>query len=310
MRIFVADPLNAEAVRLLAREGHEVITQPDTPAAELGAAIRGCEALIVRGKTKVSREVLATADGLRMVCRAGSGVDNIDLDAARDAGVAVFNTPGANSTSVAELAWALILALHRRLVAAAGSMAAGRWEKKKFSGHEVHGRILGVIGLGQIGKQVARIGQAFGCHVLAHDPFIDVTELMTGVSDASLEKLLSESDIVTLHLPVSADTQNLLDAERLSAMKKGAVLVNCARGGLVDEECLYRLLVDGHLAGAALDVFEREPPEGNPLLGLPQVIATPHIGAATAEAQQRAGVRAAETVLSFLARGDAPGRVV
>jgi D-3-phosphoglycerate dehydrogenase len=133
---------------------------------------------------------------------------------------------------------------------------------------------------------------------------------MTGVSDASLEKLLSESDIVTLHLPVSADTQNLLDAERLSAMKKGAVLVNCARGGLVDEECLYRLLVDGHLAGAALDVFEREPPEGNPLLGLPQVIATPHIGAATAEAQQRAGVRAAETVLSFLARGDAPGRVV
>jgi D-3-phosphoglycerate dehydrogenase len=310
MRIFVSDPLNPEAVRLLAREDHEVLERPDIAGDELGAALRGSAALIVRGRTKVTREVLAEAKGLRLVCRAGSGVDNIDLDAAAQIGVAVFNTPGANSTSVAELAWGLILSLHRKLVPAASSMAAGRWEKKKFSGHEVHGRKLGVIGLGQIGKQVARIGQAFGCHVLAHDPFIDVTEVMPGVREASLETLLSESEIVTLHLPASAETRNLLDAERLSAMREGAILVNCARGGLVDEEKLHGLLVDGHLAGAALDVFEREPPAGSPLLELPNVIATPHIGAATAEAQERAGLRAAEAVLSFLSRGEAPGRVV
>ena len=189
-------------------------------------------------------------------------------------------------------------------------MAGGRWEKKKFSGHEVSGRTLGVIGLGQIGRQVAALGRAFGCRVMAHDPLVDVAAAMPEIEAVDLDQLLAGSDIVTLHIPLTAETRRLLDDDRLSAMKRGAVLVNCARGGLVDEEALHRLLVEGHLAGSALDAFVKEPPEGSPLLRLPQVVATPHIGAATSEAQVRAGVRAAEAVHAFLSGGEPVGRVV
>jgi D-3-phosphoglycerate dehydrogenase/(S)-sulfolactate dehydrogenase len=310
MRILVSDALNPEAIRLLSSRGHEVLERPDITGEELTHVLKGYDALIVRGRTRVTREVLAGAGGLRVICRAGSGVDNIDLDAAREKDIAVFNTPGANSTSVAELTWGLILAVHRRLAAAAASTAGGLWEKKKFSGHEISGRTLGVIGLGQIGKQVATIGLGFGCRLVAHDPQVEVPAAVPGAEAVNLDQLLAASDIVTLHLPLTAGTRHLLDADRLSAMKKGAVLVNCARGGLVDEKCLHRLLIEGHLAGAALDAFEQEPPEGSPLLGLPQVVSTPHIGAATSEAQARAGMRAAGAVHAFLTTGEAAGRVI
>jgi D-3-phosphoglycerate dehydrogenase len=307
VRVFVSDPLSRDAIAVLANAGVEVLEQEDASGEQLGVALRGSDALIVRGRTRVTEEVLARAAGLRAVCRAGSGVDNIDLAAARARGIAVFNTPGANAVSVAELTWALILALHRNLVPAAVSTAAGRWEKSTLSGSEVRDRTLGVIGLGQIGRLVAGYGLAFGCRVLGYDPAAPAPE---GIETADLDRLLRESDIVTLHVPLDEGTRRLLDRERLASMKEGAVLVNCARGGTIDEEALYEQLVSGRLGGAALDVFAEEPPRDRKLLELETVLATPHIGAATADAQRRAGVRAAEIVRDFLLQGEALGRVV
>lgn len=307
MRVFVSDPLNREAVALLAAAGVEVLEQEDASGEQLGVALRGSDALIVRGRTRVTEEVLARAAGLRAVCRAGSGVDNIDLAAARARGIAVFNTPGANAVSVAELTWALILALHRHLVPAAISTAAGRWEKSAFAGRELSGRVLGVIGLGQIGRLVASYGVAFGCRVLGYDP---AAPAPPGTEAAELAAVLRESDVVTLHVPLEDTTRQLLDGTRLASMRRGAVLVNCARGGVVDEQALYELLVSGHLGGAALDVFHEEPPRDRRLIELDTVLATPHIGAATEDAQRRAGLRAAEIVRDFLLQGEAVGRVV
>lgn len=306
MRVFVADPLSPEATEILARAGLEVLEQTDAAGSQLGVSLTGADALIVRGRTRVTAEVLGLARGLRAVCRAGSGVDNIDLDAARQHGVAVFNTPGANAISVAELSWGMALALARHLVPAAVSTAQGAWEKSRFEGREWHGRTVGVIGLGQIGSRVAGYALAFGCRVLGTDP---VAPAPAGVEAASLDRLLAESDLVTLHVPLTDETRLLLDRGRLGRMRRGACLVNCARGGLVDEDALHDLLVAGHLAGAALDVFAEEPPRDRRLVRLAQVIATPHVGAATAEAQRRAGVRAAEIVRDFLLAGEAPGRV-
>ncbi len=310
MRVFVSDPLNREAVSLLASEGFEVLEQPDLDGASLGVALKGSSGLILRGKTKVTAEVLQHAGHLRVICRAGSGVDNIDLESAKEKQIAVFNTPGANSTSVAELTWGLILALHRKIALASESMKQGRWEKKSFSGHEVFGRRLGVIGLGQIGSQVARLGIAFGCKVVGHDANVDASLVSNQMESAPLDELLATSDIVTLHLPLNAETRGLLAGGMLATMKKGAVLVNAARGGLVDETELLGLLKNGHLAGAGLDVFEDEPPANQELISLSNVVATPHIGAATAEAQSRAGLRAATTVAEFLRDGEPPGRIV
>jgi len=307
VRVFVSDPLNREAIALLAAAGVEVLEQEDASGEQLGVALRGSDALIVRGRTQVNEDVLSRAAGLRAVCRAGSGVDNIDLEAARTRGIAVFNTPGANAVSVAELTWAMILAHHRRLVPAAVSTAAGRWEKSAFTGRELEGRVLGVIGLGQIGRRVAGFGAAFGCRVLGYDPMAPAPP---GAEASALDVLLRTSDIVTLHVPLDAGTRRLLDAARLASMKRGAVLVNCARGGVVDEEALYELIVSGHLGGAALDVFDDEPPHDRKLIELDRVLATPHIGAATEDAQRRAGVRAAEIVRDFLLQGEAAGRVV
>jgi D-3-phosphoglycerate dehydrogenase len=306
LRVFVADPLNREAVEILARAGLEVLEQADIAGGQLAAALRDTDALIVRGRTRVTAEVLAGGSSLRAVCRAGSGVDNIDVAAARTRGVAVFNTPGANAISVAELAWGMALALARHLVPAAVSTAQGGWEKSRFEGREWSGRTVGVIGLGQIGRRVASYARAFGCRVLGHDPLVPPPD---GVLAVDLETLLAESHLVTLHVPLTEETRHLLDRRRLESMRRGASLVNCARGGLVDEAALYDLLVSGHLAGAGLDVFAEEPPRDRRLTALPQVVATPHVGAATAEAQRRAGVAAAEIVRDFLLAGDAPGRV-
>ncbi len=306
MRVLVADPLSREAVDILAHAGFEVLQQTDADGEHLGASLQGATALLVRGRTRVTREVLARAGALRVVCRAGSGVDNIDLAAARERGVAVFNTPGANAVSVAEFAWALILALHRRIVPAAVSTAGGGFGKSEYAGAELNGRTLGVVGLGRIGRLVCGYGAAFGCRVLGRDPFAPAPP---GVAAVELETLLAESDVVTLHLPLLDETRNLLDRDRLSHMKRGAFLINCARGGLVDESALYDLLVAKHLGGAGLDVFAEEPPRESRLLALPEVLATPHIGASTGEAQRRAGVRAAEIVRDFLVSGEAPERV-
>jgi D-3-phosphoglycerate dehydrogenase len=309
VKIWIADRLGPEAVQVLAQAGYEVIERSGLAGSELGTALAGSDALLVRGATKVTRDVIAKANGLRAVARAGSGVDNIDLAACREKGIAVFNAPGANAVSVAEHAWALILALFRRIPEAAASMRAGRWDKADLGGREVRGKTLGVVGFGRIGQEVGRIGLAFGCHVLAHDPLVDVEDTVAGVSASSLDDLLAVSDIVTLHAPLLPETRGLLSAERLSRLKPTAVLVNCARGDLVDEAALERVLADGKLAGAGLDVFTVEPPGDRAILRLPNVVATPHVAASTPEAQKRAGIEAASAIRDFLATGRAPGRV-
>ena len=309
MKVWIADRLGPDAARLLTQAGYEVVERSGLEGEELGKALAGADALLVRGATQVTRAVLAKANGLRAVARAGSGVDNIDLDACRDQGVAVFNAPGANAVSVAEHAWALILAVFRHLPRAAQSMAAGRWEKSQLGGREVRGKTLGIVGFGRIGQEVARLGLAFGCDVVGHDPLVDAALAVPGARAASLDDLLATSDIVSLHAPLVPETRGLLNAERLARMKAGAVLVNCARGALVDETALESALTQGRLAGAGLDVFQTEPPGERPLFHLPNVIATPHVAASTPEAQTRAGIEAAAAVRDFLATGAAPGRV-
>lgn len=309
MKIWIADRVGSDAARVLTQAGYEVVERSGLAGDELGRALAGADALLVRGATKVTREVLASANGLRAVARAGSGVDNIDLDACREKSVAVFNAPGANAVSVAEHAWALILALFRHLPRAATSMAAGRWEKNELGGREVRGKTLGVVGFGRIGQEVARLGLAFGCDVVGHDPLVDAALAVPGARAASLDDLLAASDIVSLHAPLVPETRGLVSAERLRRMKPGAVLVNCARGALVDETALETALREGRLAGAGLDVFQTEPPGDRPLLKLPNVVATPHVAASTPEAQTRAGIEAASALRDFLATGTAPGRV-
>jgi D-3-phosphoglycerate dehydrogenase len=309
-RILLCDPLDPEAVRVLTDSSFEVVEQAGLKGESLHAALAAADGAIVRGATRVTRESLSPGGTLRVVARAGSGVDNIDVEACREQGIAVFNTPGANAASVAEHAWGLLLALCRKIPAATASMAAGRWEKSKLSGHEVRGKTLGVVGLGNVGRRVGRYGLAFGCHVLAYDPLVAVNEALPEAKAAGLDELLAESDIVTLHVPLQAETRGLLDEARLAKMKPGAFLLNCARGGIVDEAALERALTDGRLAGAGLDVFETEPPGDRSLLRLPQVVATPHIGASTAEAQLEAALQAAAAVRDFLLSGRAPGRVV
>jgi D-3-phosphoglycerate dehydrogenase len=310
VRALVADPLGPAAERVLLAAGFEVKQETGLAGDALVAALAGRQALLVRGQTKVTADVLTRANGLRVVARAGAGVDNVDTRAAAAAGVAVYNAPGANAVSVAELTWGLIFALLRHIPEADATTRAGAWEKTRLAGVEINGRTLGVVGLGFVGREVARVGVALGCHVLGHDPDPAAAPILAGVERVDLERIFTDCDIVSLHAPLGASTRHLANAERLSRMRPGAFLVNAARGGLVDEAALVAALRDGRLGGAALDVFEHEPPGDSPLFALRNVVLTPHLGAATAEAQERAALMAAEAVKSHLAGGNPPGRVV
>jgi D-3-phosphoglycerate dehydrogenase len=310
LRALVADPLGPAAERVLLDAGFEVKKETGLAGDALVAALSGRQALLVRGQTKVTADVLGRAKGLEVVARAGAGVDNVDTQAAKAAGVAVYNAPGANAVSVAELTWGLIFALLRHIPEADATTRQGRWEKTRLAGVEINGRTLGVVGLGYVGREVARVGVALGCHVLGFDPDPAAAPILAGVERVGLERVFAESDIVSLHAPLGPETRHLAGREQLAAMKPGAFLVNAARGGLIDEAALVEALSAGRLAGAALDVFESEPPAGSPLLGLSNVVLTPHLGAATAEAQERAALMAAEAVRLHLAGGRPPGRVV
>lgn len=268
-------------------------------------AIGDADALIVRSGTTVDVELLDRAKRLQVIGRAGVGLDNIDVDAATDRGVLVMNTPGANSTATAEHAWALLLALCRRVPAADASVRRGEWERKAFVGTQLQGKTLGVVGLGRVGRLVARRGRGFGMKVLAHDPFLSTEaaeELRVELVD--LDALLSEADVVTLHAPLTDETRGLIGPERIDRMKPGALLVNAARGGLVDEAAVAKALESGRLGGAAFDVYESEPPEGSPLLGRDDVVLTPHLGASTVEAQRDVSVQVVEQVLEALRQED------
>ncbi|MCA1584431.1 MAG: phosphoglycerate dehydrogenase, partial [Acidobacteria bacterium] len=304
MHILVADDLPGSALDLLRAEGWTVDARAGRSAADLRSALASADALVVRSATKVTAELIAAAPRLRVVARAGTGVDNVDVDAASARGIVVMNAPGANSISVAELAMGMMLALARKIPAADASMKAGKWDKKALLGEEVRGKVLGLVGLGRIGQEVARRALAFEMTVLAHDPFI-ATEVAAalGVDLADLEGLCARADYISLHLPVTPQTRQLFDATRLAACKKGVRLINTARGELVDEQALADAIRSGHVGGAGLDVFATEPTVDHSLQMLPQVIAAPHVAASTREGQELVGVETATALRDFLKTG-------
>lgn len=303
MNILVADALSAAGIQhLQAQAGWNVIvSNPKEFEQHLGQA----EALLVRSAAKVTKEVLAQAPNLRVVGRAGVGVDNVDLDAATSAGVLVMNTPGGNAVSVAEHTLALMLAMARSIPQASVSTKSGKWEKKKFLGTELRGKTLGIVGLGSIGREVARRAKPFEMRLIAADPYVNSqTAADLGIQLVDLETLYAESDYVTLHVALTSETMGMLNDDTFARMKQGVRVVNCARGELIDGNALYRALQSGKVGGAALDVFQTEPPAaGEPLLAIESVIATPHIGGSTEEAQEIVGIRIAEQVVEYLTSG-------
>ncbi len=301
MKVIVADKISERGVELLRSAGWNiVVTTKDT----LNAEIADADALIVRSATKVTPDLLEKARHLRVVGRAGVGVDNIDLEEATRRGVLVMSTPGGNAVSVAEHTFALLLALAKQVPRLDKAIHEGRWEKSSAAGTEVRGKTLGLIGLGRIGSEVAVRAEAFDMRVLGYDPYIsEAAAREVQVELVPLERLLAESDFVSLHTALSPATQNLINAKTLAQMKTGARLVNAARGELIDEAALAEALKSGKLAGAALDVFVEEPPKNSPLTALPNVIATPHVAGSTTEAQEEVGTQVAVQVRDYLAEG-------
>jgi D-3-phosphoglycerate dehydrogenase len=303
VKVLIADRLDPAAAARLREAGHEVVERSGLDESQLIEALRGCTALLVRSATRVTARVLAEAQDLAVVARAGTGLDNIDVKAARARGVTVLNTPAANAVAVAELVFGLVLALERHLAEASADLRAGRWEKTRYMGRELWGQRLGLVGFGRIGREVATRARAFGMEVRAFDPLLLAWPAgFEWVRRATLDELLPEVDYLSLHLPLAEGTRGMIGARELALMRTEAVLVNCARGGIVDEEALLAALQGGTLRAACLDVFATEPPGSHPLLSLPNVIATPHLGASTGGAQARAGVEAAELVIDALAR--------
>jgi D-3-phosphoglycerate dehydrogenase len=305
LKIVVADDLPASALELLRAEaGWVVDARAGRAPAALAADLADADALLVRSATKVDAALLAGAPTLRIVARAGTGVDNVDVAAASAQGVLVVNAPGANSISVAEHACALMLALARSVPAADRAMKDAKWEKKKFLGTELRGKTLGIAGLGRIGQEVAQRARAFGMRVVAHDPYIskDVAGGL-GAELLSLDEVCAVADYLTLHLPSTAETRHLFNDDRFARCKPGIRIINTARGELIDAAALKRAIESGQVSGAGVDVFEKEPPADWSLAQLPQVIATPHIAASTEEAQELVGTETAATVRDFLRDG-------
>jgi D-3-phosphoglycerate dehydrogenase len=303
VKVLVSDTLERAAIDRVRAAGHDVVEQTGLAGTELARALDGCQALMIRSATKVTAEVLRGAPSLKLVVRAGTGLDNVDVAEAERRGVVVRNTPAANAVSVAELVFGLLLSLERHLVPAASDLARGMWEKSKYAGREIAGRRLGLLGFGRIGREVARRARAFEMDVAAHDPLLPAwPEGFEWVRRATLDAMLPDVDVLSLHLPLTSDTRGMIGAAQLARMKREAVIVNAARGGIVDEAALAGALASGALRGAAFDVFEREPlPADSPLIGLPNALLTPHLGASTREAQVRAGLEAADIVLETLA---------
>lgn len=303
MKVLACDRVDPAAISMLRAAGHEVAEANALKGADLVAALAGVSALVVRGATKVTADVLRACPDLKLVVRAGTGLDNVDRAAAEAAGIRVMNTPNANSVSVAELVFGLLLALERHIVPAATELRRGVWEKSRFQGRELSGRTLGILGFGRIGREVATRARAFDLTVVSHDPQHGTTSEGFGwVREIPRDELLQTADIVTLHMPLNEHTRDSFGAREFGLLRPDAVLVNCARGGVVNETALHDALVSGRLRAAASDVFASEPPPAeHPLLGLPNFLPLPHLGASTAEAQRRAGTDAAQLVLDVLA---------
>jgi D-3-phosphoglycerate dehydrogenase len=303
-KVLISDPLNDRALGVFTARGIEVVAGYELSTSELLDNIGDCQGLAVRSRTKVTDALLSAAKRLKVIGRAGVGVDNIDLAAARRRGILVMNTPNANSVAAAEHTIGMLFALARQIPAADRSVRSRKWEKACFLGVQIAGKSIGVIGCGNVGSLVAERARGLGMKVVVHDPFLTPERLeRLGFLHVSLDHLLSASDFVTLHVPLTEETRNVIDATAIARMKRGVRIINCARGELIVEQDLAAALDTGHVAGAAIDVFVEEPALNSPLLGRENVVATPHLGASTVEAQENVAIQIAEQIANFLLTG-------
>ncbi len=296
MKILVCDKMESDAIEKMRAAGLTVDTNFEITPEELMNILPNYDGCVVRSRTKIRQPLIDVCPNLKVIVRGGVGLDTIDADYARSKGITVMNTPKASSASVAELAIGFMFMLARNLYKATQTMKEEKWEKKAFEGDEIGGKTLGLIGIGNIGKEVAKRAAALGMTVIAYDPYVKEAE---GVKLVGLDELLAQSDYISLHLPKTKESAGMIGAEQFAKMKTGVRIVNCARGGIIDEQALYDALTSGKVAGAALDVFAEEPPTDWKLLHLENVIASPHIGAATKEAQGRVGAEVAEKLIEF-----------
>ena len=305
MKVLISDPISERGVQLLqSNPAFQTDKNIGLKEDQLCEIIGNYEALVVRSQTKVTKKVIDAAKKLRVIGRAGVGVDNVDVDAATRRGIIVMNTPGGNTVSTAEHSFSMMMALARKIPQAHASMKAGKWDKKSFEGVELYNKTLGIIGMGRIGGEVARRAIGFGMRVLAYDPFLSLSRAKTlQVEVVELDDLYTRSDFITVHTPVTDQTRYLINKDTIAKMKKGVRLINCARGGIINEKDLYDAIKSGHVAGAALDVYEKEPCTDSPLRELDAVVMTPHLGASTHEAQESVGTEIAEQIAEALTGG-------
>ena len=304
-KVLVSDNLSSKGIEILEKTpGVEVVVDTNLSPEDLKRTIGDYHGLAIRSATKVTADIIDTADNLRVIGRAGIGLDNVDIKAATKRGIVVMNAPEGNMTTTAEHAVSMMLSLSRNIPQATASMKAGKWEKKKFMGRELSDKTLGIVGLGRIGSIVADRAKGLRMNVIGYDPFISEERVHEmGIEQVSLDELFARSDYITLHIPRSEETRNLINKAAFEKMKQGVMIINCARGGIVNEKDLYEAIKGGKVSGAALDVFEQEPPGLNQLFELDQVICTPHLGASTDEAQQNVAVAIAEQIGNYLLRG-------
>jgi D-3-phosphoglycerate dehydrogenase / 2-oxoglutarate reductase len=307
-KVLVSDPVSERGVAELRGAGElDVTVMTGLKEDQLLEIIPQFSALVVRSQTKVNAKVIEAATSLKAVGRAGVGVDNVDVEAATRRGIIVMNTPGGNTISTAEHAFSLMMSLARKIPQAHASIVAGKWDRKSFEGVELYGKTLAILGMGRIGTEYARRAMAFGMRVLAYDPYLSASRARSLQVELveKLDDILPDADFITMHMPATPETHHMLNAARLAKAKKGVRIINCARGGLVEEAALFDALQSGHVAGAALDVYETEPPAADfPLRNLPNVVLTPHLGASTAEAQESVGIEIAQAIRAILLQGE------
>ena len=308
-KVLVADQINEKGINDL-KDVAEVVTDFAITKEELLKVIKDFDAIIVRSRTKVTREIIEASENLKIIARAGVGVDNVDIQAATERGIMVINSPESTSITVAEHTMGLILSLTRKIAIADSSVKQGKWDKSRFMGIELNSKTLGVIGMGRIGSQVVTRSKAFGMNTLVYDPYItDKTASELGVTVVDFETLIKNSDVMTIHVPLTPETKHLIAKPQFEMMKENAFIVNCARGGIINEDDLYEALSTGKIRGAGLDVFEKEPPESSPLLDLDNVVLTPHIAASTSEAQRDAAIIVANEIKKVF-NGQSPKNVI
>ncbi|MEJ2696921.1 MAG: phosphoglycerate dehydrogenase [Candidatus Sulfobium sp.] len=305
MKVLISDNIAPKGIEILKNAGLEVDVRTGMSPDELKSCIGEYSGLIIRSATKVTSEIIDAAEKLKVVGRAGSGLDNVDKNAASKKGIVVMNTPGGNTVTTAEHAFAMLLSAARLIPEATASMKAGKWEKKKFMGVELFNKTLGVLGLGNIGSQVAKRAQGFEMNVIAFDPFLsEESAHAAGIRKVSLDELFSKADFITIHTPLTPETKGIINSKSIARMKDGIRIINCARGGIINEGDLYEALKRGKVGAAAIDVFEKEPPPADhPLLTLDNLICTPHLGASTTEAQENVALAVAEQVADYLVHG-------